>query len=268
MTNYELFENIAQNNGLRNVNSAVKLILGLGCILISVSSESFLTPFIIAVSISLITIILGGINLRYYLRMLCIPLGFAILSVLVILFIRNSGDVLFSTDLFGWLTLTITTGSVNEGTLIFSRIFGGMCSLFFISLSTPTTEIFSLAKRFHVPEFMIELTMLIYRFIFIIIEQAEMIYRAQMMRLGYMKRKGSIESFGCMAGALFIYSWESGEKIVSAMDCRCYDGKYALLGEQGVFFGPALYLSIIYLASLFGMMNLTSNIHLFGSLIA
>ena len=95
MTNYELFENIAQNNGLRNVNSAVKLILGLGCILISVSSESFLTPFIIAVSISLITIILGGINLRYYLRMLCIPLGFAILSMLVILLIRISGDVLF-----------------------------------------------------------------------------------------------------------------------------------------------------------------------------
>lgn len=265
--NYELFENIAQTSGLRNVHSAVKLILGLGCILISVSSNSFLTPAIIAVSISLITIALGGIHLRFYLRVLCIPLGFAILSVLVILFIRNSGEVIYSCSPFGWLTLTVTTGSANEGALILSRILGGMCSLFFISLSTPATEIFSLAKKCHVPEFLIELTMLIYRFIFILIEQAEMIYHAQIMRLGYMKRKGSIESFGSMAGALFIHSWESGERIVGAMDCRCYNGKYALLGEQGVFFGPALYLSALYLASLLGIMNLSCNLQFFGGLI-
>ena len=266
--NYELFENIAQTSGLRDVHSAVKLILGLGCILISVSSESFLTPLIIAVSISLITITLGGIHLRLYLRLLCIPLGFAVLSVLVILFVRNSGEIICSCSPFGWLTLTVTTGSVNEGTLILSHIFGGMCSLFFISLSTPATEIFSLAKKCHVPAFFIELAMLIYRFIFIIIEQAEITYHAQIMRLGYMKRKGSVDAFGCMAGALFIHSWESGEKMLAAMDCRCYTGKYALLGEQGVFFGPALFLSLLYLASLFGMMILSCNIQLFGGLIA
>jgi len=265
--NYELFENVAQTSGLREVHSAVKLLLGLGCILISVSSGSFLAPCIIAFSISLVTITLGGIHLRFYLRLLFIPLGFAILSVLVILFIRNSGEVLYSCSPFRWLTLTITTGSVNEGTLILSRIFGGMCSLFFISLSTPATELFSLAKKCHVPEFFTELSMLIYRFIFILIEQAEMIYRAQIMRLGYMKRKGSIESFGCMAGALFIHSWESGEKILGAMDSRCYNGKYALLGEQGVFFGPSLYLSIVYLASLFGIMILSCKMQLLGGLI-
>jgi cobalt/nickel transport system permease protein len=180
---------------------------------------------------------------------------------------RNSGDILFSGSVFGWLTLTVTTGSINEGLLIFSRIFGGMCSLFFISLSTPTTELFSLAKKCYVPEFLIELSMFIYRSIFILFEQAEMIYHAQVMRLGYMKRKGSIESFGYMAGALFIHSWESGEKMIGAMDCRCYKGKYAMLGEQSVFFGPALYLSIIYLTAIFGIWIVTGNTQLFGGVI-
>jgi cobalt/nickel transport system permease protein len=265
--NYELFENVAQNSKIRDVNSAVKLILGLGCILISVSSDSFLTPLVIAVSISFVTIALGGTHLRFYLSLLCIPLGFALLSVLVIVFMRNSGDILFSGSVFGWLTLTVTTGSINEGLLIFSRIFGGMCSLFFISLSTPTTELFSLAKKCYVPEFLIELSMFIYRSIFILFEQAEMIYHAQVMRLGYMKRKGSIESFGYMAGALFIHSWESGEKMIGAMDCRCYNGKYAMLGEQSVFFGPALYLSIIYLTAIFGIWIVTGNTQLFGGVI-
>ncbi|MBT8507629.1 cobalt ABC transporter permease [Methanomicrobiaceae archaeon CYW5] len=265
--NYELFENIAQTSGLKGVHPAVKLIVGLGCILISVSSESFLTPCIIAVTIGLVTIGPGRIDCRFYLRLLMIPLGFALLSVFVIFFIRNSGGVIYCWSPAGWLTLTVTTGSVNEGMLVLSRIFGGMCSLLFISLTTPATEIFSLAKKCHVPGFFIELAMHVYRCIFILIEQAEMIYLAQAMRLGYMKRKGSVATFGCMAGTLFIHSWEAGERIIEAMDCRCYNGTYAMLGEQGVFFGPALYLSILYLASLLALLILSGNMQFLGGLI-
>ncbi|WFN35624.1 cobalt ECF transporter T component CbiQ [Methanogenium sp. S4BF] len=265
--NYELLENSARNSRLGDVHPAVKLILGLGCILISVSSESFLTPLVIAVSISLITVVFGGIHPRMYLRLLFIPLGFALLSVLVILFVRNSGEILFSCSVFGWLTLTVTTGSINEGTLILSRIFGGMCALFFISLSTPVTEIFTLAKKCRLPEFLTELAMLIYRFIFILMEQAEMIYRAQVMRLGYMRRKGAAESFGCMAGTLFIHSLESGEAVIAAMDCRCYTGRYASLGEQGVFFGQALFGTLLYLSVMLCIMTLSGNTQLYGGVI-
>ena len=263
---YELLEDIAQESRIRGVNSAVKLLLGIGCILICVSSGSFLTPLAVALSISIVTVFIGGTDLRFYLKLLMIPLGFAVLSVLVIIFVRNSGDVIFSYDLFGLLTLTATKGSINEGILVFSRVFGGMCSLFFISLTTPATETFTLARRCRIPGFIIELSMLIYRFIFIFIEQAGMIYSAQVMRLAYGRKKGSIESFGMMAGSLFINSWESGEKVIGAMDSRCYNGKFAILGEQGVFFGPALFFSVIYLVIFFGLMILTSEFHLYGGL--
>lgn len=264
---FELLEDIAQESRIRDVNPAVKLILGLGCILICISSGSFLTPLAIALSISLVTIFIGGVNVRFYLKLLLIPLGFAILSVLVIVFMRNSGDVIFSYNIFGLFTLTVTKGSINEGLLIFSRVFGGMCSLFFISLTTPATETFALAKRCRIPEFIIELAMLIYRFIFILIEQAEMIYSAQVMRLAYGRKKGSIESFGMLAGALFINSWESGERLIGAMDSRCYNGKFAMLGQQGVFFGPALLLSAIYLAVFLGVMFAAGDTGLYGDLI-
>lgn len=264
---FELLEDIAQESKLRDVNPAVKLILGLGCILICISSDGFLTPLAIALSISLVTIVLGGINPRFYLKLLLIPLGFAIFSVLVIIFIRNSGDVIFSYDLFGLLTLTVTKGSVNEGVLVFSRVFGGMCSLFFISLTTPATETFTLAKKCRIPDFLIELAMLIYRYIFILIEEAEMIYTAQLMRLGYGRRKGSIESFGMMSGALFINSWESGERLIGAMDSRCYHGKFAMLGEQNAVLGPALLLSVLYLIVFLGIMLFTGDIDIYGGII-
>lgn len=263
---YELLEDIAQESRIRDVNPAVKLVLGLGCILICISSTGFLTPLLIAVSISLVTIFIGGINPRFYLKLLLIPLGFAVFSVIVIIFLRNSGDVVFSYDLFGLLDLTATKGSLNEGILVFSRVFGGMCSLFFISLTTPTTETFTLAKKCRVPDFILELSMLIYRFIFILIEQAEMIHSAQVMRLAYGKRKGSVDSFGMMAGALFINSWEAGERLIDAMDARCYNGKFSVMGEQSSFFCPALLLSVIFLSVFVAVMIMTNGFNFYGGL--
>jgi cobalt/nickel transport system permease protein len=35
-----------------------------------------------------------------------------------------------------------------------------------------------------------------------------------------------------MCGAAFIASWDAGDDLVLAMDARCYDGKFALLGEN------------------------------------
>ena len=66
--------------------------------------------------------------------------------------------------------------------------------------------------------------MIIYRYIFIIYEQAVEIWQAQVMRLGYSRPKESIRSFSMLCGMLFISSWIAGEDLIRAMDCRCYDG--------------------------------------------
>jgi cobalt/nickel transport system permease protein len=73
--------------------------------------------------------------------------------------------------------------------------------------------------------------MIIYRTIFIIVDQVKQIYNAQVMRLGYSTWRESIHSFASMCGAVFIASWNAGEDLIRAMDARCYDGKFALLGE-------------------------------------
>jgi cobalt/nickel transport system permease protein len=35
-----------------------------------------------------------------------------------------------------------------------------------------------------------------------------------------------------LCGAAFIASWDAGEDLIRAVDARCYDGKFALLGEN------------------------------------
>lgn len=78
----------------------------------------------------------------------------------------------------------------------------------------------------------IDLMMIIYRTIFILMDQVIQIYQAQVMRLGYSRYRESVQSFATLCGAAFIASWDAGDDLIRAMDARCYDGKFALLGES------------------------------------
>lgn len=227
----ELLENIAQNNGIRDVNPYTKLLLGLGCILIVITSPGYITPFFLAFLLSIGILCLARIPFRLYLALLAIPFGFAITSVIVIILITGGDNPVFQYQVTDWLILSVTPESLNKGILVLCRIFGGMTALFFISLTTPMTDMFSLMRQFHVPDILIDLAMLIYRFIFIFIEKAQLIYRAQVMRLGYSTYNEAIYSFGQLAGALFLTTWNAGDDFMKAMDSRCYSGHFAMLSQ-------------------------------------
>jgi cobalt/nickel transport system permease protein len=94
------------------------------------------------------------------------------------------------------------------------------------------TDIFTVFRECRIPNTVIDLMMIIYRTIFILMDQVIQVYHAQVMRLGYSTWRESLHSFASLCGAVFIASWDAGEDLVRAMDARCYDGKFALLGEN------------------------------------
>jgi cobalt/nickel transport system permease protein len=93
------------------------------------------------------------------------------------------------------------------------------------------TDLFVILRRCGVPVVLIELSMIIYRTIFILMDQVVQIQKAQVMRLGYSSLRESIHSCAMLCGAVFIGSWDAGEDLVRAMDARCYDGRFVILGE-------------------------------------
>jgi len=238
----------AQSNGLRDVNSYLKLILGMGAIFICVASQSLVAPLFILFTISAITLIFAKIPMRVYGELLLIPATFAGLSVIVILFLSGGGQPILSFSIAGVL-LTATTGSANLALLVLVRTFGGMCSLFFISLTTPMVEIFSVMHTLRVPPVLIDLSMLIYHFIFVFIGQAIAIHNAQTIRHGYTSFKRSLNSTAMLGAMLFIRAWKEAEDLIIAMDSRCYDGKLELPGRQNTpkpfaILSVALYLAL------------------------
>jgi cobalt/nickel transport system permease protein len=227
----ELLEDIAQTNGLREVNTYVKLIAGLGALLLCLLSQSYIAPLFIAVLLSVAILVLARIDARTYGELFFVPIWFAAMSVAVIILLSGGNEIYWSWNPLSWLSFSITRESLNEGIFVFCRVIGGMSALIFIALTTPMTDLFVVMRQFHIPEVVLDLAMIIYRTIFIIMDQLVQTHQAQVMRMGYTSLRESVVSFSTLCGSVFIASWESGEDLVRAMDARCYNGKFAMLGK-------------------------------------
>jgi len=225
---HDLLDDYAHSNALRNTSPKLKLLLGLGAMLLCISSATPIAPLFIAITMSLITVRLAKIPGRFYSALLLIPLSFALLSSAVVAFMHGGGDKLFAINIFG-LILDIREDGANLALLLIARTFGGMCSLFFIALTTPMIEIFSVLRSLGLPDFLVDLSMLMYRYIFVFIDQAAVIHSAQVMRLGDAGIKNTLKSHAILSGVLFLRAWEQGERLIVAMDARCYDGKLSLM---------------------------------------
>jgi len=228
---HALLDEYALNSPLRNKNNKLKLALVAGALLVGVSSTSPVAPIFIALSMSLATIRLGKVPARFYAELATAPLSFALFGALIILFFFGSGPEIFSLGILGHQIGASAEGA-DLAVLVVSRTLSGMCCLFFLALTTPMVELFVVLKALRMPDSFVELSMMIYRYIFVFLEVAIRMRHAQVTRLGYEGLRSSINSFSMMAGSLFLRTMEQGEKLYTAMDARCYDGRLTLFEES------------------------------------
>jgi cobalt/nickel transport system permease protein len=247
-------DSVAQQSAFRHINTGTKLILALGSLILCLISPFPVVPLISGIILSLVLIIPGRTSPRLYGELLLGPAIFTVVSVVVLLFLLGGGDVIWRFNPVPWINLTITTGSLSQSTLVLCRVFGCSIAMFFIVLTTPVTDLFNGMKRIGIPIELIDLMMIIYRYIFIVCAQASEIWQAQVMRLGYSRPMEAIRSFSMLCGMLFISSWNAGEDLIHAMDCRCYDGIFPSLDIAEPVQMRSLLPVLLYLGGLTGML--------------
>ncbi len=245
---------IAQESAFRHIHPGTKLFLALGSLILCLISPTPVVPLISGIIMSLVLILPGRLSPAQYGKILLGPAIFIIMSTIVLLFMLGGGNVIWRFQPVPLIDLSITTESVRISTLTLCRVFGCSVSLFFIALTTPMTDLFNSMKRTRVPIELIDLMMIVYRFIFIFYEQAVEIWQAQVMRLGYSRPTEAVRSFSRLCGMLFISSWNAGEDLVRAMDCRCYNGIFPSLDLAEPIKIKSLITVTIYLAALFGIL--------------
>ncbi len=220
-----MFENTldsyAHSNNLKNVNINFKVLFAFLTMLVSLISTSPVIPLLITFLMSFLIIFKAKIPWKFYLKFLTIPFFFGFLTFIFMAFFFGTGAPLFEPGIFN---LAVTEDGFNLGFLVFSRIMGGFSCLAFLALTTPMNEMFSIFENLKMPKIVIEIAMLMYRYIFLFLEEAENMYYSQKTRMGYGSIKNTFKSLGLLASNLFIRTWLKGEQSYIAMESRCYDG--------------------------------------------
>lgn len=216
---------------LRRVNPEEKFGFAVISLLICVISRSVTAALILFAVNGFLNVKKGEIPFLRYMRLLLIPFAFFMLSTAAIMidFSKIPLDA-YAIPVGQWFITGSREGMLRGMNLIVTAMSAVSC-LYFLSLNTPMTEIMEVLKRVHCPAVFIELMLLTYRFIFILMEEADAVMTAQNARLGNRDFKTSLRSFGQMASMLFVRSLKKSFALYDSMEARCYDGKIQILRE-------------------------------------
>ena len=207
-----------------------KLFFALSMLVISVSAPTPIIPVIIFAVNTAVLLAVAKIPTRFYIHLLLYPTLALTLSCAILALFFGYGEPLTQVT-FPWFTWTIYQNGITIAIATFLRVVGAISAQFFLVLTTSVTDIFIILRRIRVPTVLIETSLLIYRYIFVFIEIAEQMNTAQKLRLGHSSLLRKIRSVAMVAGNLFIRTLEQGERTVTAMNARGYDGTIRVLED-------------------------------------
>lgn len=226
----ELFsEYFKKNHKLSKIDARVKLVFALALLAMVLSYKGFFFP------LGVLACCLAGcmymrVPLRVFLLRFSEPLF--IVSVLILLkFFFAGKEALFTVSLAG-IQVTGYSDGIKEGLMIASRILGAVSVVAVLGFSTPFTEFMSALSWMRVPKGFIEILMLAYRYVFVLLEDAMVIYNAQKNRLGYSGIRRGLGSFGTLTGSLVLKAFENSQNITTAMIQRGYDGSMPMMKHK------------------------------------
>ena len=226
----ELFsEYFKKDHLLSQVDARVKLGVSLFVLVMVLSYKGLAFPLLI-LGISLCLCIRMNIPFKVFLLRFSEPVFIASV-VILIKFLFSGQEAMFSVKMWG-ITITGHKDGLMDGLQIGSRILGAVSVVALLGFSTPFTEFMAGLSWLKVPKGIIEISLFAYRYIFVLLEDAMVIYNAQKNRLGYSSVKKGLNSFGTLTGSLVIKALEHSQNITTAMIQRGYDGNIPMLKHR------------------------------------
>ncbi len=227
-----IVDKLCYNSGLRYVNTGEKMAFSMVTLVLCIVSRSILTSMLVIVVNSILILIKGKIPAKRYWRLMSIPFAFLLLSTIAILVDISKIPMGCYALKIGGYYITNSWEQVLYGfQLIFTALASVSC-LYFLSLNTPMTDILTELRRMHIPSLLVELMMLIYRYIFILMEISDNIKNSQDSRLGNKDYKTSIKSFSGMISVLFVRAVKKADAQYCGLESRGYSGEINVLTEH------------------------------------
>ena len=221
-----LIDKYAYINRLKDIHPVEKMTIALFLLLFTLLVKDKMVSLITFTMMSAFTIFAAKIPFSYYLKLLLLPSFFLLSGTLSILFSFANRDtklpsVLWSKQFGDW-QLFISANNVEAVISLIFVVLSSISCLYFLTLTTPVQAILQVLRKLKVPQLLIEITEITYRFIFVFLETALNIYQAQNSRLGYRTARLWLHSLSMLISSLFITVFQRAKELTIAMDSRGY----------------------------------------------
>jgi len=229
-------DSLAYTNHLRSLPPSHKLLFAIALLILSLISHP-LGQILISLWLMLWIVIYAKIPAHIYGRLLSLPLGFWLTSVPAFVINGVSLDALQSvqsvqSDVWqGWhmvignFYLYVSQTGLHQVGLLFTRALATTSSMFFILLTIPFTEVLQIFKGLRCPSLLVELMMMMYRFIFTLLAIADELWIAQNSRCGYRTWRRGMSSLGLLIGQLLQRSLLCYRQVSLSMAARGFNGE-------------------------------------------
>lgn len=216
-------DDYAYTNRLRNVHPGEKLTFTLTTMAIGFITNLYLSGAIIILMGS-VSILIAGVPAKVYTKLLMLPTSFLMMSLLSILIsFGEPENALLLIPLMG-TNLAITLNSLRLAIQLLFKSVSMVSCLYFLSLTTPITDLIPVLRGLKVPGLFLELMLIIYRYLFVLSKTARDIYTSQAARLGDRSFKSTLTSLGMLVSALFLKAHHDAQRLYTSLLARGYDG--------------------------------------------
>lgn len=220
-------DNCAYLNKIKDVNPLIKLGITFIGVIASMLTQNANIHILIMLFMTALILFIARVDMKLYIKCLKIPIIFLIIGIglnLINISFENK-DYIFNVNILG-LYIGTTEFAVKSSVNILLRAMSCIISIYFLILTTPFNQLIIVLKKLHIPHTLIELMILIYRFIFIFIEEAEEIYKSQQLKFGYTNLRTSYNSMSLLIKTLFFRMMRRYEDMSISLDIKLYDGKF------------------------------------------
>ena len=227
-----MLDTLAAHSGLRSVSPGLKTAFSVLVLLLCVGAADAVVGIAVAVSMAALMWLLGKVSPEQIFQLLRIPMLFLIVSCTVILLELGHGPFGIWQLHVGNLWFCVTQDSLHRAVTLFFQAMGAVTCLYFLSSTTPMPQLIEVLRRCHMPELVIELMYLIYRYLFVLLDVQQKLTTAASARLGYAGARRSVSTAGRVSGTLLASSFRRSSQCYDAMESRCYDGKLRFLSHM------------------------------------
>jgi len=229
VTHIPVLDHYREGNSLiHRLDPRVKLILTLAFIVAvtALPPGAWLSYFLCLLPV-LVVVGLAGLDPLPVLRRSLVAIPFA-LAALTLVFTKE-GPAVVTIELARWSVSATYEGIVAFITILVKAWLSVLTATVLVS-TTPFSDLVAALRTLRIPRVIVSVVSFMYRYVFVIVEEALRLHRAREARSANPTRSagGSLlwrsRVLGGMIGSLFLRSYERSERIYAAMLSRGFDG--------------------------------------------